>query len=193
MRKETAFQDLMAGVRRRDQRAAAEVLRLYEPAIRRAVRVRLVNRELRRVIDSMDICQSVFGSFFVHAALGQYELRTAQQLLRLLITMSHKKLTDRIRREGAARRDYRRRQSISSLEKHLLARDSDPGDQVSGRELLEEARRRLSPVERRLAQRRAEGHDWAQIAAELHQDVDVLRKRLARAVARVMHELGLVR
>ena len=29
---------------------------------------------LRRLFDSMDISQSVFASFFIRAALGQYEL-----------------------------------------------------------------------------------------------------------------------
>src|SRR5262249_14658939 len=108
MPKGSSFQDLIARVRARDEAAARELLRLYEPAIRRAVRVRLVNPRLRRLLDSMDICQSVFGSFFVRAALGQYELKTPQQLLRLLIDMSWKKLADQARREGAARRDYRR-------------------------------------------------------------------------------------
>ena len=31
----------------------------------------------------MDICQSVFTSFFVRAALGQYEIEKPAQLLRL--------------------------------------------------------------------------------------------------------------
>ena len=32
----------------------------------------------------MDICQSVMASFFVRAALGQYQLNTPEQLLNLL-------------------------------------------------------------------------------------------------------------
>jgi hypothetical protein len=35
-----------------------------DPAIRRVVRVRLQDRQLRRLLDSMDICQSVLGNFF---------------------------------------------------------------------------------------------------------------------------------
>ena len=70
------------------KQAAAELVRHYEPAIRRAVRVRLVDTRLNRLLDSMDICQSVMASFFVRAALGQYELNTPDQLLRLLATMT---------------------------------------------------------------------------------------------------------
>ena len=63
-------------------------MRRYKPTIRRVVHVRLVDRRLQRLFDSMDVCQSVFGSFFVHAALGDYELSTPEQLLNLLVTMS---------------------------------------------------------------------------------------------------------
>jgi len=45
----------------------------------------------------MDICQSVLASFFVRAALGQYELETPGHLLKLLVSMSRKKLIDHAR------------------------------------------------------------------------------------------------
>src|SRR5437764_4205204 len=87
-----SFPDLIRRVRGGDEAAAAELVKRYEPAIRRAVRVRLDPR-LRRVCDSMDLCQAVLGSFFVRAALGQYELETPEQLLKLLATMARKKLS----------------------------------------------------------------------------------------------------
>lgn len=62
-----AFADLISRVRSGDQLAAAEIVRQYEPEIRREVRVRLHDPRLRRVLDSMDISQSVLGSFFVAA------------------------------------------------------------------------------------------------------------------------------
>jgi DNA-directed RNA polymerase specialized sigma24 family protein len=187
----SAFRNLMARVRARDEEAAKELLRLYEPAIRRAIRFRLANPRLRRLFDSMDICQSVFGSFFVRAALGQYELENAQQLLRLLINMSQKKLADQERRQGAARRDYRRVEALGLNEKNLPSKEPSPTQEVTVQELLQEARKRLSPEERRLAEQRADGRDWAQIAAEQGESPDVLRKRLARALARITRELGL--
>src|SRR5438309_10206244 len=108
MPEDRTFHDLIRRVRAGDQEAAAELVRSYEPAIRRAARVRLVDPRLQRLFDSMDISQSVFASFFVRAALGQYELEKPEQLLKLLVTMSRKKLADHARRETAARRDYRR-------------------------------------------------------------------------------------
>jgi hypothetical protein len=62
---------------------------------------------------------------------------------------------------------------------------------VSGRELLQEFRRRLSEEERQLADARAAGRDWNQIAAEYGDSPEALRKRLSRAVDRISQELGL--
>src|SRR6516165_10385656 len=109
----------MRRVRAGDGAAAEQLVRRYEPTIRRVVRVRLVDARLQRLFDSMDICQSVFGSFFVHAALGDYDLNTPEQLLGLLVSMSRKKVIDKSRRAGAARRDYRRMtEGTEGQEKH---------------------------------------------------------------------------
>src|SRR4051812_55008 len=47
-----AFRDLIRRVRAGDEAAAREVVRIYEPAIRREARVRLVDTRLRRMFDS---------------------------------------------------------------------------------------------------------------------------------------------
>ena len=58
-------------------------------------------------------------------------------------------------------------------------------------ELLQEFRRRLSDEERWLAEQRAAGKDWPQIAAEFGGSAEALRKKLTRAIDRVGQELGL--
>ncbi len=68
-----SFADLIGRVRAGDEAAAAELVRRYEPAIRRSARLRL-NQRLRRAFDSLDLAQAVLGSFFVRVAAGQYEL-----------------------------------------------------------------------------------------------------------------------
>ena len=82
------FESLMDRVRQGDGQAASELLRYYEPEIRRDIRLRLTSAKLRRVVDSMDISQSVFGNFFVRAAHGEFEFEHPNQLLRLLSTMA---------------------------------------------------------------------------------------------------------
>src|SRR4051812_3113288 len=191
MLEENDFQDLIRRIRAGDEAAATELVRTYEPAIRRAARVRLSDSRLRRLFDSMDICQSVLASFFVRAALGQYELEQPDQLLRLLVDMSRKKLIDRAREQAAARRDYRRTPAGGQDVGEVAAAGPSPSQEVAADELLREFRTRLSEDERQLAERRALGQDWAQIAAERGGSPEALRKRLTRAVDRVAHELGL--
>ncbi len=187
----TPFRELIRRVRAGDEAAAAAIMQRYEPAIRRAVRVRLVDSRLRRAFDSEDIAQSVFASFFVRAALGQYELDHPMQLLRLLVTMSQKKLTDHVREEGAACRDYRRLQPGQREEAGLVAQTPTPGQQAAAKELLEEFRRRLSEEERQLAELRSQGRSWDRIAEERGASPEALRKRLTRAIERISQELGL--
>jgi RNA polymerase sigma factor (sigma-70 family) len=192
MADETSFEELMRRIRAGDQQAAEELVRRYEPTIRRVIRVRLVDTRLQRLFDSMDVCQSVFGSFFVHAALGDYELNTPEQLLNLLVSMSRGKVIDQSRRAGAARRDYRRlKEGPADQEKLWAATEPSPSQQVAGRELLDEFRRRLTDDERRLADKRAAGLDWNQIADEEGRNPEALRKQLTRAITRVSQELGL--
>jgi RNA polymerase sigma-70 factor (ECF subfamily) len=192
MPEETGFEELMRRVRAGDAQAAEVLVRRYEPTIRRVVRVRLVDTRLQRAFDSMDVCQSVFGSFFVHAALGDYELTTPEQLLGLLVSMSRKKVIDQARRAGAARRDFRRvKEGAAGQEKHWQSADPSPSQEVAGRELLEEFRRRLSEEERQLADQRAAGRNWPDIAAERGASPEAVRKQLTRAIERVSRELGL--
>jgi RNA polymerase sigma factor (sigma-70 family) len=188
---ELPFLDLVRRVRAGDQDASAELVRRYEPAIRVAVRVRLSDPSLRRLFDSMDICQSVLGNFFVRATAGEFELESPAQLLELLVTMARNRFTDHARRHQADRRDHRRNEPSSSATANLL----DPGPSVSelvaGNELLEAFRVKLSPAERRLADQRAQGRPWTEIAAEEGGNPDALRVQLSRAVDRVTRELGL--
>src|ERR1051326_5709961 len=101
---ESSFTDLIRCVREGDADAAAELVRQYEPAIRRSLRLRLDPR-LRRTCDSMDLCPAVLCSFFVRAASGQYELDSPEQLLKLLATMARHKLSKARRDQQRAKRD----------------------------------------------------------------------------------------
>src|ERR1700728_587105 len=120
-----SVQVLIARVRAGDEQAAVELVRHYEPAIRRAARVRLVDTRLNRLLDSMDICQSVMASFFVRAALGQFDLDTPDQLLRLLATMTRNKLIGQVKGQAAARRDFRR---VTDVQR---TRDGEPDTGIS--------------------------------------------------------------
>jgi RNA polymerase sigma factor (sigma-70 family) len=191
MSSDDGFVGLIQRVRAGDEAAATELVRRYEPMVRRAARVRLTDPRLGRLLDSMDICQSVMASFFVRAALGQYELDTPDQLLRLLATMARNKLANQAHGQRAARRDVRRVDPGAFDVVDVAARDGSPSRQCEARELLEQARARFTPEERRLLDLRQDGREWAEVAAELGGTAEALRKKLARAVDRVARELGL--
>jgi RNA polymerase sigma-70 factor (ECF subfamily) len=185
--------DLLPRVRAGDPEAAAELVRRYEPVIRSRVRVwlRMQDARLRRVFDSMDICQSVLASFFVRAASGQYQLDRPEQLLGLLVRMAQHKLAHQVHKQQARRRDVRRVTGGDLHDLDLAAPDAAPSEQCAGAELLQEFRRRLSEEERRIADLRVQGHDWAAVAAALGGTPDGRRVQLARALDRVAGQLGL--
>ena len=186
---EASFSELMERVRKGDPLAAAELVRSYEPVIRRAIRFRLTTANLRQALDSMDICQSVLGSFFIRAALGQYQLNQPEDLKKLLVSMAHNKLKFQARKQHAQRRDPRRVEADADVEA-LVAPGGTPSRPVAARELLQEVHKRLSPEERQLVEWRSQGLTWDEIAARLGGSAEALRKKLTRALDRVTAELG---
>lgn len=188
------FRDLVRRVREGDPAAAEEIFRLYEPEIRREVRLRLKGPEIRRLLDSVDICQSVLHVFFVRAARGEFELDHPSQLRKLFVTMAQNRIIDWSRRLRARRRDIYRENRLEGMEERpemADPRDPTPSVAVAADELLEEFRKRLTDGERRIADLRARGLTWPEVAAEMGEDRSALRKRLERARARVIKELGL--
>ena len=142
-----AFEELIRRVRAWDPDAAAELVRRYEPAIRRAVRVRLAGARLGNLLDSMDICQSVLRSFFVRAASSQFDLETPEQVLKLLTAMARNKLASQARKQHSLRRDNRRASAIGDEGSRLVAPGDSPSAAIVVRDLQQEVRRRLAPDE----------------------------------------------
>jgi RNA polymerase sigma factor (sigma-70 family) len=190
MSEEQAFLDLMRRVRAGDQMACAELVREYGPHIRRAARLRLPAR-LAAVCDGSDVCQAVFGSFFVRVGLGQYDLRAPGQLVRLLCTMARNKALKGVGREYAERRDARLRDGEPVEQREVADPAPSPSQQVMYRELMQKAHDLMSPAERQVAQLLNRGHTWAEVAAQLGGTPEALRKRHERALKEVVRQLGL--
>jgi RNA polymerase sigma factor (sigma-70 family) len=186
-----SFRDLLLRVRNRDGAAATELVRRFSPTIRRFIRIRLRDERLRRVVTESDICQSVMASFFVRAALGQYDLESSEQLMALLTRMARNKLANQTTREGAARRDYRRVEADSTGAHELMDTVPDPADEAAMQELLQRSMTLLSADELRVVELRREGRNWPEIAAELGGSAEALRKQWERAVKRTLQDLGL--
>jgi RNA polymerase sigma factor (sigma-70 family) len=184
------FAELMTRVRAGDPDAATELVRRYEPLIRREVRLRLEDRRLERAFDSADVCQSVLASFFVRTAAGQFDLDAPEQLGRLLMQMARNKLASAARAQSRQKRDHRRAGGDEALE--TAATDDPTASQVvAGRELLDRFRALLAPEELRIADLRAEGLAWAEVAERLGGTAQARRMQLARAADRAAAALGL--
>jgi RNA polymerase sigma-70 factor (ECF subfamily) len=194
MSEDSSFRDLLRRVRAGDPDAARELALQYEPNIRRAAHRPLNELHLRNLMDSMDICQAVLAEFFVRAADGQFELTEPDELLKLFVTMARNEVRDESRRQKAGRRDHRRQ--MADLSEHCLGGLSDGGPTpsyiVSTRELIEEVSRRLSAEERDLLEQRALGQEWTTLAQERGTSATTLRKKLSRALSRVVAEMGLL-
>jgi RNA polymerase sigma factor (sigma-70 family) len=186
------YSEFIRRIRDGDELAAEELVRRYEPEIRLEVRgwLRLRNPALRRVFDSMDICQSVLASFFARAALGEFDMDEPSQLIRLLVGMARNKVAEQARHHQRQRRDVRRVGDGDVQMEIGAATDETPSRLVSGRELLQKFRELLGDEERRIAELRAQGSDWSAVAAQLGGTPDGRRKQLARAVVRIEHALG---
>ena len=187
-----SFAEFIRRIRAGDEEAAAELVRRYDRLIRREVRMQLQDRRLNRVLDSMDVCQSVLASFFVRTATGQYDLENPAQLVHLLASMARNKLASAARHEHRHRRDNRR---VAAAGDDALAATADsgpsPSQYVAGQELLQKCDAALSAEERQLAELRREGMAWPEIAQRLGGTAQARRVQLSRAMDRVAHQLGL--
>jgi len=190
MTEENDFLDLILRVRTRDEAAVAEVVRRYERALLREIRLRLRDPRLRRALDSGDICQAVLASFFLRAASGQYELHKSEQLLRLLIVMARNKLASQARHSYVSRRDHEALRTGLTGGEELSAPGLGPAETVAAQDFCAALLGALSEEERQLAYRRIRDEEWSQIAAELGGNPENLRKKLARALSRAARQLG---
>jgi RNA polymerase sigma-70 factor (ECF subfamily) len=185
------FADFLARIRAGDDRAAEELVRKYESAVRTNIRIRLTDPKLKRLLESVDICQSVLASFFVRAAAGQFDLETPAQLVALLMKMAQNKLAMQARHHHAEQRDQRRAVDLAAQGGEVEAGGAGPATLAANRDLLEAFRARLTEEERTVADRRAAGQGWAEIAQALGGTADQRRVQYTRAVDRAAAELGL--
>ena len=185
------FQDVLRLVRSGDPHAISKFVAKYEPFIRRTMRFRLARASLHSAADSVDVCQSVFGSLFIRLFAGEYELATEEDLSKLLYSIANNKFIALQRRELAKRRDRRQTVSLNTRVELADERQMTPERTTSLMELISKFESSLEPEEQELYQLRKQGQTWSSIATQVGENPIVLRKRLSRAVKRVAMALGI--
>lgn len=185
------FRELLTRTRAGDHRAANELVESCQSEIQRVVRYKLSDK-MRRTLDSIDICQSVIADFYVRLGKGQFDLNSPGDMIRLLVTMARNKVIYYHRIQEALIRGGGRKQVDGS---EVMGAHAQPGPGpatlVEGQEYAQEIYRRMSPEVRVIFDRRAEGLEWNELAAELNEKPDALRKRFTRALEEIREALGL--
>lgn len=190
MATEDTFADLIQRAANGDELAAENLWELYLPQIRRYIRMRLTDRGLRRQMDSLDVCQSIFGTFFVRLALGLVKVESPEQMLKLLATMARNRLINHNEKQRAGRRDVRRLHHEPVDELPVPGREATASQIVAARETLQEIHQRLTADERRICDRRSEGASWEEIAQVEGRSAEAIRKQYSRAMERLIEEFG---
>lgn len=184
------FAGFLQRIRAGDDEAARELVRRFEPLIRREVRTRIGDDRLNRAFDSADVSQSVFAHFFSQAATGGYDLDRPEQLVQLLVTIARNRLFTRIRDERRLVRDVRRVVAEPNVLDRVADNRPSPSAILAHKEELGLLRTSLTEEEYRLFELRSEGLSWDEIAKRLGGSGQARRMQLSRGLDRFEHCLG---
>ncbi len=109
------FFEYLGKLQHHDSDVVREFVERYEPYIRRTVRFRINRSSLQTAADSVDVCNSVLGSFLLRLAAGEYAIASEEDLHKLLMSIAKKKFLMLNRKESAAKRARSQTQSLSDL------------------------------------------------------------------------------
>jgi RNA polymerase sigma-70 factor (ECF subfamily) len=171
---------LLRHFRNGSSEAATELYRRYAARLRALTRSQC-SAQLARRIETDDIVQSVFHTFFQGARRGNYEVPAGEDLWSLLLFMALNKIRAKANFHQAAKRDVRLTAEVDFFdpahEEHV---EHDDGNFVFLQLVVREALDRLPPPARKIVELRIEGHEVAEIARQTG--------RSKRTVERILRE-----
>jgi len=176
------LQSMLARVRVGDEDAAQELLRHFEPHVRRVVRRRLPTM-LRSKFDSMDFVQSVWGEFFARLGRGEIAFDNAGQLAKFLALVAQSKVANETKRRTALKCDVKREVDLSDNLFHVpgRSRDPTPSQRVAANDELETVLSRHPKLHRNVVELRRQGFTFTEIGEQLNID--------ERSARRILHDL----
>ena len=184
---------LIAGIRAGDERAVVDLLQRYEIEVRRFLRFQLSSPSLRRLVDSVDLCQSVFFAFVEDVRRGKHRSLTQDQLKALLMAIARNRLVDVARRQRAQKRGSGRVVNAATDVMGALA-DQRPGpaEIVERDDAFAAVMEAIAAVDRDVVRRRLNGESWNDLAESEKSSPEAIRKRVARAIDRAAEALRLI-
>jgi DNA-directed RNA polymerase specialized sigma24 family protein len=194
MNQEIDLVEWMQRLRAGDESAAAWLLQQFEPEIRRLIRVRLQNSGLRRILDSVDICQEALFAFVQYLDDNNVNPRSTAEIMQLLITIAQNKLRDEIRKTRSLRRGQgRSAETEPGVLGTVMDGGANPSELAADRDLLAVVQGQMTETERWIVEQRALGHDWKTLAEKSQSTPAALRRRVARMRQRLHDKHDLTR
>jgi DNA-directed RNA polymerase specialized sigma24 family protein len=179
--KDAGFQKFLEILRSGDAEAVDRLLLEFDPFLRRAIRLRLLDGRARRAVDTADILQSLLKDFLDREG-ADGAAASSRRLRAYLTAAAHYKIASKVRKESRRIADLDQIPEPQSPE-------PPPGKQAEDRDLIDAIRQRLDTANRRLLDLSRQGRTWRQIANEIGGHPDTLRIQLRRSVAAALAEI----
>lgn len=185
MAETTVFKNLLARVQAGDHEAGAAVYRQFASRLIALARQKLDPR-IREKLDPEDVVQSVFLSFFHRHAGGEYEIQNVESLWGLLSLITIRKCGHKIEHFYAACRNVARESKPRPLDDdasrfwEAIAEGPTPSQALLLTETLEGLMRPLDDRQRQILTLALQGHEHAEIAAQLQCSERTIRRVLER-------------
>jgi RNA polymerase sigma-70 factor, ECF subfamily len=167
-----SFHDAIGGLRVGDQQAATEIYQRYAQRLIGLAHRRL-DATLQAKADPESVVQSVFRSFFVRQAQGQFDLDDWDSLWSLLVRITVRKCCRVAATYRAERRDVRREvgqepaQDVGLEKDQALAREPTPEEATILADLLERLMQGLDDTQQTILAQRLQGYTVREISASV--------------------------
>jgi RNA polymerase sigma-70 factor (ECF subfamily) len=185
-----SFHEFLTRLRARDGDAARELFRRFTGQLVTLARRRL-DGPLRHKIDSEDVVQSTYKSFFRRYDAGDLDFVNWNSLWGLLTLITLRKCADRVAYHRAERRDAAREVPASPDSQggaplcQALGREPTPDEAALLTETVEQLLAGLDADERPIVELSLQGHSTQEISEQL----DVPERTVRRVRERVRHRL----
>jgi RNA polymerase sigma-70 factor (ECF subfamily) len=172
MTAEGSFDELMSRLRAGDETAAVQIFERFTHRLVGLARTRL-DPLVRRKLDPEEVVQSVYKSFFVQVAEGQFHLADWDSLWALLTVLTVRKCGHRIEYFHAACRDVRdevaprRRPDDSDASFEAIAREPTPAEAAMLAEVVEQLMNLLDSRDRDIVALTLQGRRVPEVSAEI--------------------------
>lgn len=174
-------QSLLDQFREGEKEAAARLHQRYASRLRRLVSNQ-ISPDLSRRLETEDVVQSVFRTFFRRVGEGQYEVPDGEDLWKLFLVIALNKVRAQGNYHRAARRnvgaEVRGEKAAHLLER---VRASDDGAQAHLEVVISDLLDQLPPTHRRIVELRMAGFGVGEIAEQI--------QRSRRTTERVLQQI----